>query len=113
VSDRAHLIEVFYGQGAFLVDLIALIGDRLPGTSGAETVESVLGRVPDGFAFHPTHRRYPVVAWRFPIAFIRGPRLLRRFAAEQGSWWRSSVSGSPEMSAEAARALLVESRAAL
>ena len=46
--------------GQYLVPL------RMPGTSGEATVSSVLGHVPPDMTFHPTRRRYPVMAWKLP-----------------------------------------------
>jgi rifampicin phosphotransferase len=110
--DRAEprFLSVFYGRGALLVELLALIGDRLPGASGEDAVRSLYGRVPDDLVFHPTRRRYLAVALRFPRNFVRGPRLLRGFARSQDDWWRDAIARVPTMDKAQATALLVESR---
>ena len=68
-------LGIFYGRVAFAADTIALIGDRLPGTTGQEAVESVFADA-SAMAFSPTRRRYPWVAWRLPRNFLRTPRRL-------------------------------------
>ena len=110
--DRAEprFLSVFFGRGALLVELLALIGDRLPGASGEDAVRSLYGRVPDDLVFHPTRRRYPAVALRFPRNFARGPRVLRAFARSQDDWWRDAIARVPTMDKAQATALLVESR---
>jgi rifampicin phosphotransferase len=109
-SAEPRFLSVFYGRGALLVELLALIGDRLPGTSGQEAVRSLYGRVPDDLVFRPTRRRYPFVALRFPRNFFRGPRILRTFARDQDDWWRDAIARVPTMDKAQATALLVESR---
>jgi pyruvate,water dikinase len=61
-ADADGLIEIFHGRAAFRVEPFALLGDRLPGTSGRQVVGSLLGRVPDGLPYAPTNRRLPIVA---------------------------------------------------
>ena len=64
-------MRAFYGRLAIQLEYLATVGDRLPGTTGAEAVGGLMGKVPDDIGFSPTRRRYPVVAWRLPS---RSPR---------------------------------------
>src|SRR5262249_19670834 len=64
ISDR--VVQVFYGRLAIQVELMTLLGDRLPGTSGQELAEELIGTVPDDIEFRPTARRYPLIAARLP-----------------------------------------------
>jgi phosphohistidine swiveling domain-containing protein len=109
-SAEPRFLSIFYGRGALLVELLALIGDRIPGATGQDAVRSLYGRVPEDLVFHPTRRRYPFVALRFPWNFFRGPRLLRTFARSQDAWWREIIALAPTMDRAEAAALLVESR---
>jgi pyruvate,water dikinase len=105
-ADVDGLIEIFYGRAAFRVDPFALLGDRLPATSGREVVASLLGRVPDGLAYRPTKRRLPIIAWRFPATFVRTPRVLRSRAAEMDAWYAARIQDIPNSDrAGAVRAL--------
>jgi phosphohistidine swiveling domain-containing protein len=108
VNDRA--IRIFFGRPAMEVEFFAQIGDRMPGTSGRETVRSVFGRVPEDMTFAPTRHRYPVVAVRFPYTFITTPKKLRAFAAGQDRWYQDRIAGVDRLDLDSARALLVEAR---
>jgi hypothetical protein len=109
-SAEPRFLSIFYGRGALLVELLALIGDRIPGATGEDAVRSLYGRVPAELVFHPTRRRYPFVALRFPWNFFRGPRRLQSFARSQDAWWRKAIGLAPTMDRAEAAALLVESR---
>ena len=93
MRERERYVRAFYGRAAIQVEFQTTLGDRLPGTTGAQAAESVFGRVPKDLVLAPTTRRYPVIAWRLPLAFAGVPRTLRRFGAEQDAWWKSSVAG--------------------
>lgn len=94
---EAPLLRRFYGRVAFQVEYFAVFGDRMPGTSGAEVCQSILGRVPDDIAFHPTRRRYAAVAWRYPRVFARNPARVRAAAAEGRAWYRAHLDRLPEL----------------
>ena len=83
---EAPLLRQFYGRVGFSVEYFCVFGDRMPGTSGPEVCESILGRVPEDIEFRPTRSRYAAVAWKYPRAFFtnRG-RVLA--AAEEGRGW--------------------------
>src|SRR5262245_43360933 len=59
-GDRLTLL--FHGHAAVQADFLALIGDRMPGTSGEEVVRSFFGEVPEPLDFHPARGRSPFVA---------------------------------------------------
>jgi pyruvate,water dikinase len=86
LDDR--LIQPFHGRVAIRIEWLASVGDRMPGTSGPEAVTSMLGRVPETLAFHPTTRRYPVIAAKLPYVAATAPRRLRALAPEVHDWWR-------------------------
>jgi pyruvate,water dikinase len=88
-ADR--IIRPFHGRIAMRMEWLASVGDRMPGTSGAEAVEGMLGRVPDTMTFAPTARRYPVIAAKLPVAAVRTPREIRRVAPQVEAWWRQAV----------------------
>jgi pyruvate,water dikinase len=89
--EERRMVQVFHGRAAMQSEFYARIGDRMPGTTGADVVKGVLGRVPDDFVFHPTARRYPIIAWRLPTTFLRAPGQARALAAETERWWRDTV----------------------
>ena len=102
------LLRSFYGRVAFQVEYFALFGDRMPGTTGQEVCESILGRVPTDVPFAPTRRRYPAVAVRYPRAFVSNPGRVRAAAAEGRAWYIGHLAGLPALGRVAAtRAFLV------
>jgi rifampicin phosphotransferase len=108
VEDR--FVRVFYGRCAIQCEVLALLGDRLPGTTGPESVRSVLGHVPPSLQFHPTRRRYPVVAWRLPATFFSVPRQVPGFVTECEQWRRAALARIPCLDASELAALLAEAR---
>jgi rifampicin phosphotransferase len=112
-SERAvedGVMEIFYGRAAFRIAPFARLGDRLPGTSGEDVVAGLLGRVPEGLALRPTVRRYPIVAWRFPMTFIRTPRRLRALQPEMDAWYARRLRQLPALDRDPTVALIVEAR---
>jgi pyruvate,water dikinase len=92
------ILRPFYGRLAAQVEFFALVGDRAPGTTGADAVASMFGEVPPGLTFSPTRAHYPAIAWKLPRAFASFPRKLAALAADQDRWWRESVSRMPGLS---------------
>jgi pyruvate,water dikinase len=84
-------IQLFHGRAAVNADFLALLGDRMPGTTGEQVVRNLFGHVPDTMTFHPTIRRYPFVAVRLPASFVTYPRKVEHLATEYDAWWRSAV----------------------
>jgi pyruvate,water dikinase len=90
--DTTHrYVRIFYGRAALQVEYLAQVGDRTPGTTGEEAVKGLFGRAPDDMTWHPTRRRYPVIAVRLPLVFTRVPGQIRTVSAETDAWWRSQV----------------------
>lgn len=102
------IIQVFYGRIAMCMEWLGVVGDRMPGTTGPEAISGMLGRVPETMSFHPTRRRYPVIAYKLPVAALASPGRIRRLAAETEPWWRSQVAASASWDEPAARQALEE-----
>lgn len=111
IEDRD--VRVFYGRAAIRCQVLATLGDRFPGTTGEETVRSVIGHVPGDLVFAPTRRRYPVLAWRLPWTFITLPRRLPRFVAEYDAWRRVQLARIPHLDLPELAALVREARTRL
>ena len=109
--DAPRFIQAFYGRVAMQVDYFALLGDRLPGSTGREIVANTLGRVPDELEFHPTKRRYPVVAVRLPYCFVTAQRQVRALGREQHAWHARQIAAAPTWNLDEAVAAFVEARA--
>jgi pyruvate,water dikinase len=91
LEDR--LVRVFCGRVALQVELMTMLGDRLPGTSGQDIAMSLLGTVPDDIEYHPTMRRYPVIMWKLSRTFLGMPGRLRHEPPVFQRFWRASVDG--------------------
>jgi pyruvate,water dikinase len=107
LEDR--VVRIFCGRIALQIELMTLLGDRLPGTSGREVAASLLGTVPEDIAYRPTMRRYPVIAWRLPATFLSIPRRLRVEPPRFHLWWQRSL--QELAGADLARARLLASDA--
>lgn len=103
---EARVVNIFYGRLALQIELLTLLGDRLPGTSGQEIAASLFGTIPDDIEFGPTRRRYPVIAVRLPLTFLRLPGRIRAETPEFDRWWRAAVEELPHAGLERSRALL-------
>jgi len=99
--DRAF--GIFHGRFAGKVDFLALVGDRLPGTTGAAVAEQILGELPPDFVSRPTRRRWPAVARRLPVFILTLPRRLAALQAETARWWTIEISRAPTLDLDAAR----------
>lgn len=118
--ERRHLsdpntqpMRIFYGRAAFQLEFFAMLGDRLPGTTGPEAAKSLLGRIPEGLQYHPTRNRIPAIAWRFPKTFFKVPGQVRAATVETDQWYRRAIDSLPGMGRPAATALLADARARL
>jgi phosphohistidine swiveling domain-containing protein len=110
-ADDRLFVRTFYGRAAMQTEFFALIGDRMPGTTGADSVKGVLGRVPEDLIFSPTVRRYPIIAWRLPKTLLTAPRAARKLAEETNAWWRSCTLRVSTLNSADALALLHEAQA--
>jgi phosphohistidine swiveling domain-containing protein len=108
VSQR--YLRIFKGRPAMQLEFMATIGDRMPGTTGSETIAGLFGHVPANMTFTPTKRRYPVIAWRFPRSFVTIPRRAQRLAADTDGWWRGRIAELPTAGSARARAILAEAQ---
>ena len=106
----AQPMRIFYGRAAFQLEFFAMLGDRLPGTTGPEAAKSLLGRIPEDLSYRPTMKRYPFVAWRFPATFVTVPRQVRAATADTAAWYRRSIDSCPGLDHPAAVQLLLDSR---
>jgi len=105
-----RFIQAFYGRIAMQVDYFALLGDRVPGSTGREIVANTLGRVPDGMEFHPTRRRYPAVAVRLPWCFLTTQRRIRRLGTDMARWHAAQLAAIPAHDLSGAIGTLLEAR---
>ena len=109
-SVDGRLVRVFYGRAAIQVAVLRLLGDRLPGTTGPEAIRHVLGRVPEDIEFHPTRRRYPIVAAKLPWLYLTVPRALPKVNREYEMWRRASLPRIPNLNRPALAELMGEAR---
>lgn len=108
VEDRC--IRIFYGRPAMQVEFLATLGDRMPGTTGPDTVASMFGRVPDDIEFRPTKRRYLAVAALLPHAFLSAPRKAKALADDTQQWWSATHPTIPLLDRVDALTLFDEAR---
>jgi pyruvate, water dikinase len=104
--DDDRILNVFYGRVALRVDFMCEMGDLVPGTSGEALGNQVFGFVPDSFVSHPSKRRYPVIACKFPASFARVPSSIRKARAETEPWWKAETARTPALDLVGARAQL-------
>jgi pyruvate,water dikinase len=71
-------------------------------------IEGLFGRVDETISYRPTMRRYPVVAWRLPRAFLTVPRQINEVVAENEPWWRDSIARLEQLTMPAAQALMAD-----
>jgi phosphohistidine swiveling domain-containing protein len=102
------IISIFFGRIAMSIEWLGTVGDHMPGTSGRQAVTDMLGRVPETMTFDPTRRRWPVIAYRLPLAAIRTPKQLRAQAPVVEAWWREQVAALPRADEATARMALEE-----
>jgi rifampicin phosphotransferase len=107
-ADR--IVSVFFGRIALRLEWLGTIGDRMPGTSGPDAISGMLGRVPSTMSFHPSRRRWPIVAVRLPLAAVTAPRRIRTQARETARWWKRQVAAAPTADAATARRGLRDGR---
>jgi rifampicin phosphotransferase len=111
-QSRPHTqpMRIFFGRAAFQLEFFAMLGDRLPGTTGPEAAKSLLGRIPEGLRYHPTAKRYPCVAWRLPVTFAGVPRRVRAATTETDTWYRRSIDSIGDLDRSETVTLLTEAQ---
>jgi phosphohistidine swiveling domain-containing protein len=100
--------QAFHGRCAIQLNFMATVGDRMPGTTGMATIANVFGDVPPDMEFHPTRRRYPIVAWRLPALFVRWPSQLAALSADCDRWWTDSIARVPSLDERRTRVLFAD-----
>jgi pyruvate,water dikinase len=93
-----RLCQVFHGRGALSVELLARLGDRMPGTTGQRVALGVYGSAPDTIDYRPTRRRYPVIAARTPYQMARIGGRLRDARVASGRFWTQATARIDSMS---------------
>jgi pyruvate,water dikinase len=111
VTER--FIRIFKGRPAMQLEYMAMLGDRMPGTTGEKTISGLFGHVPEGLTFAPTRRRYLAVAWRLPYSFITIPRRIHRLANETNKWWLEELDELEYAPVDRAVEILIEARVRL
>lgn len=101
--DRRAL-KIFFGRRAVRVDVVCALGDRIPGQSGEGLARDVFGFVPPGHVPHPTLRRLPVIATRYPRTLWGIGRRARALRAGTDAWWRAELARTPSLDLAGARA---------
>jgi pyruvate,water dikinase len=102
------IVRPFYGRVALQMEYLAVVGDRMPGASGAEIVANMFGRVPETMTFNMSKRRYLVIAYKLPHSIIIAPRAVRREAPIVERWWRTQIGRMGSLPLPAATAALRE-----
>jgi phosphohistidine swiveling domain-containing protein len=104
-----RVTRFFYGRLTAKLEYMAMLGDRMPGVTGAQIIESLFNEAPEGLVFHPTTRRYAVFAVKMPMTFLTIQRRLRAMCDETDHWWRGKVLEIPALGLPAALDTFVES----
>lgn len=99
----------FYGRTTAKLEYLSMIGDRMPGVTGAEILESLFNAPPDDMEYHPTLRRYPFIAAKLGYTFFTIQGRLRAMCAEMDTWWRAQVVAVDGLDLAGAREMLSES----
>jgi pyruvate,water dikinase len=102
-------VRCFYGRVATTLGYICLIGDRMPGVTGPQVMESMFGQAPAGMEFHPTRRRYPFIAARLGYSALTIQRRLLAMCDDTERWWRARVAQIGGMDLDAALVTVAES----
>jgi phosphohistidine swiveling domain-containing protein len=105
-SEHDRVMSVFYGRPVLRADFFLAMGERLPGTSGAEVAESLFAATPDNYVSRPERRYYLRAAARVPVITLRAPRLIRQARAETDRWWRAEIRRVGEADLAQARQIL-------
>jgi pyruvate,water dikinase len=101
-----RVVSIFHGRTAGRVDFLAMVGDRIPGTTGRSVAEQICGFVPPGLPQRPTRRFYPRIATRFPATALTISRRLAAAQRETAAWWSEQVPAAARMThGEAVRLL--------
>jgi phosphohistidine swiveling domain-containing protein len=94
---RGRIIRMFYGRGALSVDLLARLGDCMPGTTGQQVVAGVYGEVPDSITFRPTLKRLPFISVGLPKEHFTISKRLQAAVVETARWWPEQAAVVPSL----------------
>jgi len=86
---------IFFGRPALNAGLFRKMGGRMPFTSGDAVEEQLFGGVRFGGEGEETRRRYPVIAFRMPVAMLAAPGRLTQTLASMSEWRRGIVNRPP------------------
>lgn len=101
---HARFIQIAYGRAVASVSAFYDMGERIPGASGNMIAESLLGSIPSGMIANPTRRRYPVVMWRMPKAFVRSKAVIDKQHRTIREWWLRELERTQDLDLAGARA---------
>ncbi|UXA11484.1 phosphoenolpyruvate-utilizing protein [Mycobacterium sp. SMC-8] len=90
-GEHDRVMSVFYGRPVLRADFFLAMGERLPGTSGADVAESLFAATPEDYVSRPERRYYLRAALRVPVITARAPGLIKKARAETDQWWRTEV----------------------
>lgn len=103
-AEQERIFNVFSGRIATRIEFFCEIGDRMPGTTGHAVADQIFGFVPPGVESHPSRRRYPVIAAKFPAALATAPSRSRRARERTAAWWPGEIERAPGLPLDQARA---------
>ena len=103
-----QLCQVFYGRGALSVELLARLGDRMPGTTGQQVATGVYGEAPDTIDYRPTRRRYPIIAAAVPYQMARIATRLHAARGQSQLLWPAQTGAAAKFSLPAAQRVFAE-----
>lgn len=103
-----RIFGVFHGRIASRLDFFYRLGGLMPGTTPDAVVEQIFGSVPSGMQTETSKRRYPVIAGKFPVTFVRIPRRSLAMRERTRAWWVSEIAAMPQRSWPAALAAFGE-----
>lgn len=103
-----RVVSIFHGRTAGRVDFLAMVGDRIPGTTGRSVAEQICGYVPPGLPERTTRRFYPRIAVRFPATALTISRRLATAQRETARWWNRQVPAAASMTHSQAVRLLAD-----
>lgn len=90
-SADERFVSIFHGRVVLNVDVWRHAGDLLPGSSGNAIEEQFFGGVRPGLTSHSSVRRYPIIAWKFPLSLYLKQKRLNEIRRDYETWWRESV----------------------
>ena len=106
VDDR--YLATFYGRSAGNINLMRLVGDRMPGTTADAVEEQIFGGKRSSQESRNDLRRYPIVAAKFSYAVARGHKRIYGIRADNHAWWGEATAPPSLRDHDGASARFVE-----